>query len=83
MLKRHVRLRLKTNAGAEDVGQSSALLGQSVDDGRARRRHGRLEHVAEHAEHAVEVLVVSAVGLPLDAGHHLSDDDEIDDQGGG
>lgn len=81
MLERHVRLRLETNAGAEDVGQGSALLGQSVDDGRARRGHGGLEHVAKDAEDAVEVLVVGAVGLPLDARHHLGKDHEVDDEG--
>lgn len=31
MFQSHVRLRLKANAGAEDVGQSTALLSQSVD----------------------------------------------------
>lgn len=81
MLERHVRLRLETNAGAEDVGQGSALLGQGIDDGGARRGHRSLEHVAQNAEDAVEVLVVGAVGLPLDARHHLGENDEIDDEG--
>lgn len=37
MLKRHVVLWLKTNAGAEDVGESGTLLGKGVDDWGARR----------------------------------------------
>lgn len=45
-----------------------------------------LEHVAENAEHAVEasVLVIgslSAMRLPLNASHNLSDEDQVDDQG--
>lgn len=83
MLERHVRLRFETDTGAEDVGQGSALLGQGVDDGRAGWRQRRLEHVAQDAEDAVEVLEVGAVGLPLDARHHLGEDDEVDDEGGG
>lgn len=41
-----------------------------------------LEHVAEDAQHAVEALVLGTllVRLPGDTGHHLGDDDEIDDQ---
>jgi hypothetical protein len=85
VLQGHVVLRLKTDAGAEDVGESRALLGKSVDDRRTRRSKRSLEHVAENTEHAVEVveLVIaafSAVGLPLDTGHHLSNQDQIDDQ---
>lgn len=38
----HVRLRLKTDARTEDVGESTALLGQSVDDGGAWRGQRRL-----------------------------------------
>lgn len=37
VLKRHVVLWLKTNAGAEDVGESGTLLGKGVDDWGARR----------------------------------------------
>ena len=50
VLKGHVRLRLKTNAGTEDVGQGSTLLGESVDNGSARRSQRGLEHVAEDTE---------------------------------
>jgi hypothetical protein len=41
-----------------------------------------LEHVAENAEHAVEtsILGFGTVGLPLDAGHHLGYENQIDDQ---
>jgi hypothetical protein len=85
VLKGHVVLWLETDAGTEDVGEGRALLGESVDDGSTRRSERSLEHVAEHTEHAVEVVelgvaVLSCVGLPLDTGHHLSDEDQVDDQ---
>lgn len=89
VLQSHVRLGLKTNAGTEDVGQSSTLLGQSVDNWSSRWSQWCLEHVAENAEHAVEVLVLlggSAIGggsLPLDTGHHLGNDHQINDEWGG
>jgi hypothetical protein len=88
VLQRHVVLWLETDAGAEDVGQSTSLLSKSIDDWGSRRSQWSLEHVAEDREHAVEVSevlggsAVSGVGLPLDAGHHLSNQDEIDDQRG-
>lgn len=85
MLKSHVVLRLETDAGAEDVGKSSALLGKSVDNGSAARSERSLKHVAENAKDAVEARVISGtaigtVSLPLDTGHHLSDENQIDDQ---
>ncbi len=43
----------------------------------------RLEHVAEHAKHAVETLILFRVVFmyaPGDAHHQLGDDDQIDDQ---
>lgn len=84
MLERHVRLRLKTNTSAENISQRGALLGQGIDHGCAGRGQRGLEHVAQHAQHAVEGLVFAfgrfAVQLPLDAGHQLGDDDEVDDQ---
>jgi len=46
VLKGHVRLRLKTNTGTEDVGQGSALLRQCVDDRSAWRGQGSLEKLA-------------------------------------
>lgn len=87
VLKGHVRLGLKTDTGAEDVGQSRALLGKSVDNRSAGRSQRSLEHVAEHTQDAVEALVlsggssVSRRSLPLDTRHHLSNDDQVDDQG--
>lgn len=86
MLQGHVRLRLESDASAKDVGQGRTLLGQGVDDRRAGRGHGRLEHVAEDREHAVEGLVLAvglAVAFPLDARHHLGDEDQVDDEGCG
>lgn len=86
MLQSHVILGLQTNAGAEDVGQSTALLGKSVDDRSAWWSQRSLEHVAEDAEDAVEVLeilggsAIVGLSLPLDAGHNLGNEDEIDDQ---
>ena len=86
MLEGHVRLRLETDTSPEDVGHGSTLLGESVDDRSARGSQGGLEHVAQDAEHTVEVLVVDGGGaigrhgLPLDAGHHLSKDHKINDE---
>jgi len=88
VLQGHIRLGLKANAGAEDVSQGAALLGQGVDDGGPRRGQRGLEHVAEDAQDAMEALVLLGAGiggaglsgLPLDAGHHFGDDDEVDDQ---
>lgn len=89
MLQGHIALWLETNAGTENVGQSTTLLSKSIDDGGSWRGQGSLQHVAEDAEDAVEVLeflgggTVVGLGLPLDTGHHLGDEDEIDDQRGG
>lgn len=89
MLESHVRLGLETNACTEDVGQSGALLGKRVDDGSSGRGQGSLEHVAQNTEDAVEALVLGSGGtvggssLPLDTGHHLGNDDQINDQGRG
>ena len=85
----HVRLRLETNAGTEDVGQGGTLLGERVDDGGTGRSQRGFEHVAEDAQDAVEALVLgggSAIGgdgLPLDTSHHLSNDNQVNDQGRG
>jgi len=44
------------------------------------------EHVAEDAQHALEALevlgghAIRGGSLPLDAGHHLSDQNQVDDQ---
>src|ERR1700709_841233 len=61
VLQGHLRLGLETDAGTEDVDQSRTLLAQGVDDGGTRRGQGGLEHVAEHAQDAVEALVVRAL----------------------
>lgn len=60
MLERHVRFGLQADAGAEDVGQGPALLGQGIDDGRARWRERGFEHVAQDGEDAVEGFVLLA-----------------------
>lgn len=84
MLQSHIALRLEANAGAEDVSHSSALLSKGVDDRGARRSKRGLEHVAENAKHAVEPgILVLAVSPPLDTGHHLGNQDQINDQGRG
>ena len=86
MLQSHIILRLKANASLEDVDQSTSLLSKSIDDRSARRSQGSLEHEAENAKHAVEVLevlgssTVVGVSFPLDTGHHLSNKDEVNDQ---
>lgn len=82
MLKGHVRLGLKTDASTENVGQGGALLGESVDHGGAWGSQRSLEHVAEDAEDAVEVLVLAVIrGFPLDTRHHLGNNDEVNDEG--
>lgn len=90
MLEGHLALGLEADAGAEDVGQGGTLLAKGVDDGGARGRQRGLEHVAEDREDAVEAaevlgggVGVGRAGLPLDAGHHLGDEDEVDDEGRG
>ena len=86
MLQGHIALWLETNTGTEDVCQSTALLSKSVDDRGSGRGQGGLQHVAEDAKDAVEVLVVlggSAVvglSLPLDASHHLGNKHKVNDQ---
>lgn len=86
VLESHLRLGLEADTGAEDVGHGLALLAEGVDDGRAGRRHGCFEHVAQDAEHRVEALVlirggaVRGDGPPLYAGHELGDEAEVDDQ---
>ena len=88
VLQSHIVLRLETDAGTEDVGESTSLLSKSVDDRSSRRGQWSFEHVAEDAEHAMEVLEIlggsTVVGgsLPLDASHHLSNENEIYDQWG-
>lgn len=81
VLKSHVGFRLQANTGTEDVGQSAALLGQGVDNRGAGRSQGSLEHVAQHAEDAVEALVLGGViGLPADTSHHLGKHNQVDDE---
>jgi len=88
VLQGHIRLGLQADTRAEDVGKGRALLGERIDDGGAGGRQRGLEHVAQHAEHAVEALVLGdltalGVQLPLHAGHELGDHDQVDDQGRG
>jgi hypothetical protein len=88
VLQSHVVLRLEPDTGTEDVRESTSLLSKSIDDWSSGRSQWSLEHVAEDAEYAVEVLEIlggsTVVGcsLPLDASHHLSDEDKINDQWG-
>lgn len=77
----HIRFRLQTHAGTEDVGQRAALFGECIDDRRTGWSQRRLQHVAEDGKHAVEALVlVLALTLPLNTRHHLSDEHKVDDQ---
>jgi hypothetical protein len=43
VLKRHIVLRLKTNASTEDVSQARTLLRKRIDNRRTRRRKRSLE----------------------------------------
>lgn len=89
VLQGHFRLRLEANTSTEDVGQCRTLFSQSVHNRGARRSQGSLEHVAEDAEDAVELLELSSLvavigdSLPLDTGHHLSHHHEVNNQGRG
>ena len=89
MLESHVALGLQPDASAEDIDEASALLRQGVDDGGAGRRKRGLEHETQDAQDAVEALPAGAVNggvvpdHPLDAGHDLCDEDEVDDEGRG
>ena len=46
VLQSHIVLRLKTDAGTEDVSESSTLLGESVDNGGARWGERSLMHIS-------------------------------------
>src|ERR1700761_1751389 len=81
MLQRHIVLRLQTNTSTEDVDQRVTLLGKSVDHRSTRRRHGSLEHVAQHTQDAVEALpVFFAMPAPLNASHQLRNDHKVNDE---
>jgi hypothetical protein len=85
VLESHVRLWLKTNASTEDVGKRCALLSESIDNRSSRRGEGGLEHIAQDAQHTVETSIVLSrriirASLPLNASHHLSDKNQINDQ---
>lgn len=83
VLERHVTLWLKTNASAEDVGESSPLLRQGIHDRSAWRCQRSLEHIAKNAQHRVETTkILLGLRLPLDTRHHLGYEDEIDDERG-
>lgn len=84
VLKSHVRLGLEANASAKDVGQSSTLLGKRIDNRGTGRCQRSFQHVAEHAENTVEVLVTpfGTRVLPLNARHHFGEHDEINDERG-
>ena len=83
VLKGHVRLWLKTNAGTENVGHSTTLLGKGVDNWSSLWHHWGLEHVRQDGENRVETLVLVLLSsLPGDTGHELGKDDEINDQRG-
>jgi hypothetical protein len=88
VLESHLRLGFKANAGTEDVCQSSSLLGESIDYRCARWGERSLEHVAEDAEDAMEILevlgsqTIRGLGLPLDAAHHFSHENQVNDEGG-
>lgn len=50
VLQSHLRVRLETNTGPEDVGQSRALLGESIDHrvpGGVRGAYSPLVYVPE------------------------------------
>lgn len=86
VLQSHIILRLKPDAGLEDVDQSASLLSKGINDRSTRRSQGSLKHEAENAKHAVEVLevlghsTVAGMSLPLNTSHHLGDNNQINDQ---
>ena len=86
MLKRHIILRLETDTSTENVGQGTSLFSKGIDHWSTWWGQWRLEHVAEDAKNAMEVLEIfggdAIIGwsLPLDSGHHLGNQDKINDQ---
>jgi hypothetical protein len=58
VLKSHVRFWLETDASAEDIGERSALLSESVDNGGSRRSKWCLEHITQYTKYTVEAGVV-------------------------
>ena len=82
----HVRLRLKTDTGTEDIGQGTSLLGKCVDNRCFRRSERSLKHLAENAEHAMKTFIVfrgsTVIGLclPGDTSHHFRNEDQINDE---
>lgn len=86
VLQSHVVLGLETNTSTEDINQGTSLLSKSIDDRCSWWGQGSLEHEAENAKHAVEVLeilggdAISGCSLPLDTSHHLGDQDQVNDQ---
>ena len=59
MLEKHVILRRKPNASAENILNASALAEKGIDNGRSSRNHGRFEEIAEQGEHGIEASKVS------------------------
>ena len=60
-LEEHVVLRWKTNAGAQQVLDGSALLEERVDNGGAARHEGSLQQESQDGEHGMQFLKVVAV----------------------
>lgn len=74
----------ETDAGTEQVLDGGALTVEGVDDGGSVGDEGSLEEVGEDGQDGVEVVKVGHLGgLVLDTLHQLSEDDEIEDEGGG
>lgn len=65
VLQGHITLRFKTNACTEDIGQGTSLLSKCIDDWCSWRGQWSLQHVAENAKHAVEVLEILGGGAAV------------------
>jgi len=83
LLEEHVVLRLETHASAEDVLEGGTLAEESVDDRGASGDQGSLEEVREEGEDGAHRLeLVHVLATVLDALHELSEDDEVEHDGG-
>jgi len=86
MFQSHVVLRLETDTSTENVDKCTTLLSKSIDDWSSWWSQWGFEHIAEDAKNAMELLKLSGssaiggLGLPLNAGHHLTKKDKINDE---
>jgi hypothetical protein len=78
MLKQHVILRRKPNAGTEEIFHSHALLAERIDNRSTWWYERSFEHEAENGEDRMERCEIRhVVGAILDATHEFGNYSEI------